>query len=112
MRSAAAFGAALAILLGGCTGDRSEPEVAVVTEAYPVERFDLVATPEATLANPELRGLAQGLVDVEGVRLTEADYEARLVRILVEPGLGQTERARLKARLESWPGVAGVRSAS
>jgi len=111
MRSrAGALGVGLVLLVAGCGdgGKDPKPVATVVSQDYPIETAALEITVVPTFPDPELRRLVQQLVDLTAVRLTEADYEAHVVRIALEPGVSESQRQRLVRRLTSIAGVVGV----
>ena len=104
----------LAVLAGGCGGGDRQPAPAraVMTERFPVTQPDFVATfvPERT--GKEIGDLTLKVVETPGVRLAETDYEARVVRVLVTPGLDPAGRDRVRAGIGALPGIATVEPGS
>ncbi len=99
---------AAALVIGGCSNDTDVAEPVVVERSYPFGPAGLVVHGDPAGAPDGLRRLAQSLVELVGVAATEADYEAKVVRISLVAGISDADRSQLSARLGSWPGVTEV----
>jgi hypothetical protein len=105
-----------ALLLTGCGSEATDDSVdenpsgeKIVAEVnFPLPHTDLRASAAPGMGDADLRRLAAALADLDGVAVTEADYGARSIGLVLEAALDDGARAGVARRAAGLPGVAAV----
>lgn len=104
--------AVVVAVLTGCSEQGPPDDGAVrrerVNVTYPISRSDFTVRGAADADAADLRRLAEDLVTVPGVAVTEADYDQGLVRVVAEESLDETGFRRLHTNVEGRPDVTEV----
>lgn len=102
-----------ALSFAACSGSApvAETRRERVIHRYPLQSVDFVATVEDGLEAAAVRRMADELLGVPGVILTEADYEGRVLRLVVDPGLSTPEREGVRRQVAARPGIARIDAA-
>lgn len=100
-------GSASLVACGGSDGSAARPasERVVVTERFPLAKADLLARVVPDASGPQTGEITLRAVEVPGIRLAEADYEAKVVRVLLATN---ADPGRVRDALASIPGIASV----
>jgi hypothetical protein len=75
---------------------------------YPISHFDLIVKLAPGGADGDVRKAAATVADIDGISVAEADYAARVIRLVITPSMAPADQQELRKKVAAVPGITSV----